>query len=110
MHDRLAPHFLLLQFLASHYHATRFSSSAMEKMYIRLFRSTLRNGAGIFDHPLARELQFHIVLLALKVLKLSTSIPEDIQWRIKDDILSFSLDWFKSPPRYGYSLPFISFC
>lgn len=100
MHDQFAPHFRIVQFLASHYQATRLSSSSTERAYLRLLKATLSALRRTKSHPLAREIHFQIVLLGLKVLMSSTTLNRVSRWRLKDDLLSAALAWFAQPPRY----------
>lgn len=98
-HDLIAPHYRVLQFITSHYTATRLSSPSIEKAYYRLLRVTFRGLRETASHPLAREVHFHIVLLGLRFLRYHTSISTTAQWRLKDDLLSAALAWFANPPR-----------
>lgn len=99
-HDLIAPHFRILQFLASHYTATRLNNATIEDAYLRLLKITLAGLRHTAGHPLAREVHFHIVLLGLKLLRHCTSLDTIARWRLKDDLLSAGLAWFAHPPRY----------
>ncbi|GAB7357443.1 hypothetical protein MBLNU459_g8368t1 [Dothideomycetes sp. NU459] len=102
IHDLIAPHFRLMQFLSSHFNATRLSSPHVERIFFRMTRITLaamRRGAA---HPLAREVHFHVVLLALRVLTYSTGCTAKAHWELKDQVLSAGLAWFAFPPRWSY--------
>ncbi|RAL63080.1 hypothetical protein DID88_004165 [Monilinia fructigena] len=88
-HNMLAPHMRLLQFLSSHFNATR----------LALKRST--------GHPLAREIRFQIVLFGLRVLRHTTTLDFPSKCRLKDKILSAALSWFTFAPRTAY---FIANC
>lgn len=98
-HDRIAPHFRVLQFLASHYTATRFNNSSIENAYLRFLKVTLRGLRDTAGHPLAREVHFHIILLGLRFLRSCTSLDAIARWRLKDDLLSAALAWFAHTPR-----------
>lgn len=98
-HDMITPHFRLLQFLSSHYTATRLSSTSIEKAYHRMIRATCRAFRRTSAHPLAREVHFTFVLLGLQVLRFNTSLSGVAQWRLKDDLLSAALAWFTHAPR-----------
>ncbi|KAI6798660.1 phosphatidylinositol 3 [Hortaea werneckii] len=52
--------------------------------------------------PLAREVHFQIVLLALKILKSFTTLELATKWRLKDAILSAGLAWFAMSPRWSF--------
>lgn len=99
-YDLIAPHFRLLQFLSSHFHATRLSSPYVEKVYHRLIHVTLDAMDVTTSHPLTREVHFHIVLLGLRILHFSTNMDRSANWRLKDRILSAALAWFALRPRY----------
>ena len=98
-HDLITPHFRLLQFLSSHYTATRLSSSSIEKAYHRMLRTTCRALRHTAGHPLAREVHFSFILLGLQVLRYNTTLSGTAQWRLKDDLLSAGLAWFAHSPR-----------
>ncbi|KAI9701436.1 MAG: phosphatidylinositol-4- kinase [Bogoriella megaspora] len=98
----VAPHFRLLQFLSSHFNATRLCSPYVEKTYDRLMHITLNAMQHTMGSPLGRENHFHVVLLGLHVLQYSTNINGAVQWRLKDRILSSALAWFKLPPRWSF--------
>lgn len=97
--DLLTPHLRVLQFLSSHYTATRLSSSSIEKAYYRMFRITCQALRHTTSHPLAREVHFSLILLGLQVLRYNTSLSGTAQWRFKDDLLSAGLAWFAHSPR-----------
>ena len=54
------------------------------------------------SQPLAREVHFHILLLALKVLRFSTHLDSAVRWRLKDATLSAGLAWFANSPRWSF--------
>jgi phosphatidylinositol 4-kinase len=96
----IAPHFRLLQFLSSHFNATRLGNPDVEKVYHRMMHVTLDSMRYLPVHPLAREAHFHVVLLGLKVLRHCTSLREMFKWRLKDRILTAGLAWFARSPKY----------
>jgi phosphatidylinositol 4-kinase len=100
--NHVAPHLRLTHFLSSHFNASRLTSPSVEHIYFRLMRVTLLTMRRTVSQPLAREVHFHLILLALKVLKNSTSSSIASQWRLKDAILSAALSWFTQPPRWSY--------
>jgi phosphatidylinositol 4-kinase len=101
-HNTISPHLRLTHFLSSHFSASRLTSPSVERVYHRLIRITLTSMRHAVSQPLAREVHFHIVLLALKVLKYSTRIDPVARWRLKDAILSGALAWFATAPKYSY--------
>ena len=102
----IAPHFRLVQFLSSHFNATRLGSRQIQRVYYRLVHITLDAMHHTVDHPLARETRFHIILLGLRILQFGTDTDAADQWRLKDKILSAALAWFCTPPRSAFlSLP-----
>ena len=98
-YNLIAPHFRLIQFLSSHFNATRLGSVHVQRAYYRLISSTLVFLRGTPGHPLARETYFHVALLGLKILQYSTEIDACAQWTLRDKILSAALHWFCLPPR-----------
>lgn len=65
----------------------------------RITLAAIRRGAA---HPLAREVHFHVVLMALRVLTYGTGSTGKAHWELKDQILSAGLAWFSFPPRWSY--------
>ncbi|KAK3330292.1 hypothetical protein B0H66DRAFT_55915 [Apodospora peruviana] len=102
VHNLLAPHTRLLQFLSSHYSATRLGSPDTQRIFLRLFDVTLDSIRHSTPHPMAREIRFQAVLLGLRVLKTSTTIGAVAQWRLKDLVLSAGLSWFNAAPRWSF--------
>ncbi|KAI9841229.1 MAG: phosphatidylinositol-4- kinase [Thelocarpon superellum] len=98
----IGPHLRILQFLASHYHATRLGSPHVEKIFLRLVHVTLDGLMHATTHPLAREIRLQIVLLGLTVLRHGTSLDGKAQYRLKDRILSAALTWFAAFPRWSF--------
>ncbi|KAF2759256.1 hypothetical protein EJ05DRAFT_339209 [Pseudovirgaria hyperparasitica] len=100
----IAPHFRLIQFLSSHFAASRLCSPYIERIYTRLIRVSVDAvGHGqTSSHPLAREVHLHIVLLALRILQYNTSVHDKQRWRLKDKILGAALAWFASPLKWSY--------
>ncbi|KKY13877.1 putative phosphatidylinositol 3-kinase 3 [Diplodia seriata] len=101
-YNLIAPHFRLLQFLESHFSATRLGSPHVERVYHRLMHITLSAMSHTTNHPLTREAHFHVVLLGLRILQYSTGSNTSGQWRLKDRILSAALAWFKERPRWSF--------
>jgi len=102
VHNLLAPHTTLLQFLSSHYNATRLGNPDTHSIFLRLLDITLATVRASTPHPMAREIRFQTVLLGLRVLKTSTTIGVIAQWRLKDSILSAGLGWFSAAPRWSF--------
>lgn len=98
----IAPHLRLTHFLSSHFSASKLTSPSVEHIYARLMRITLLAMRDTVNQPLAREVHFHILLLALKVLESSTLSSYAAQWRLKDAIISAGLTWFSAPPRWSF--------
>jgi phosphatidylinositol 4-kinase A len=101
-HNLIAPHLRILQFLGSHYNATRLGNPHIQKIFHRLVRITLEGLKHTTGHPLAREVRFQVVLFCLKVLTYSTGLDAAASWRLKDQILTGALTWFSFPPRYVF--------
>ncbi len=102
VHNLLAPHTRLLQFLSSHYNATRLGNPDTHHLFLRLLDATLDAVRRSTAHPMAREIRFQIVLFGLRVLKTSTTIGAVAQWRLKDSLLSAGLSWFSYAPQWSF--------
>lgn len=102
VHDLIAPHFRLVQFLSSHFNATRLSNPHTGRVFHRLMQVTLAALRRSGSHPLAREVHFHVILLALRVISYGTGYDEKARWELKDQILSAALRWFNFPARWSY--------
>ncbi|KAM0721899.1 hypothetical protein Q7P37_002824 [Cladosporium fusiforme] len=102
VHNLIAPHLRLTQFLSSHFNSSRLTAPSVERVYARLMRITATAMRHSIGHPLAREVHFHIVLLALDFLRLCTRVSAAAQWRLKDAVLSAGLAWFANPPLWSY--------
>lgn len=102
VHNLLAPHTRLLQFLSSHYNATRLGNADTHHIFLRLLDVTLDSIKDSTPHPMAREIRFQAVLLGLGVLKTCTVMGAIAQWRLKDMIVSAALGWFNAPPSWSF--------
>ncbi|KAH7132122.1 hypothetical protein B0J11DRAFT_217458 [Dendryphion nanum] len=102
IYNLIAPHFRLLQFLSSHFNASRLSNADVELVYIRMVHITLDAMVVGCPQPLAREAYFHAVLLGLKLVRHCTTIPNAIKWRLKDRILTAGLAWFAKAPEWSF--------
>ncbi|EME39585.1 hypothetical protein DOTSEDRAFT_91884 [Dothistroma septosporum NZE10] len=102
VHNLTAPHLRLAQFLSSHFSATRLTSPSVERVYSRLMRISLLAMQKTVSQPLAREVHFHIILLAQKVLRFAVHLDFAARWRLKDAILSAGLSWFVTAPRWSF--------
>ncbi|KAK3715278.1 Phosphatidylinositol 4-kinase stt4 [Vermiconidia calcicola] len=98
----IGPHLRLTHLLASHFSASRLISPSVEHVYGRLMRITMLAMKDTISQPLAREVHFQIVLLALRVLRYSTHMDAVARWRLKDAILSGGLAWFAMPPCWSF--------
>lgn len=102
VHNLLSPHTRLLQFLSSHFNATRLGSTDTQSAFVRLLDITLEELKKSTPHPMARELRLQIVVFGLKVLRTSTAIGPVSQWRLKDKVLSAALSWFCKAPKWSF--------
>lgn len=102
VHNLLSPHTRLLQFLSSHFNATRLGSPDTQTVFVRLVDVTLEELKKATPHPMAREVRLQIVLFGLKVLRTLTTIGPVSQWRLKDKLLSAALSWFSSTPKWSF--------
>jgi phosphatidylinositol 4-kinase len=100
IYNLIAPHFRLLQFLSSHFVASRLGKSDFERVYVRLIHITLDAMSVGCSQPLAREAYFHIILLGLKIVRFSTTLSSPIKWRFMDRLLTAALAWFAHAPQY----------
>ncbi|KIX00291.1 uncharacterized protein Z518_10430 [Rhinocladiella mackenziei CBS 650.93] len=101
-HNTISPHFRLIQFFESHFNAIRLGSVNTQRTFVRMLERTLRGFLQIKGHPLLREIQFHLVLFALQVVKFSTCLSKLCTWKLKDLILSVGLQWFAKPPAWSF--------
>lgn len=101
-HNTIAPHFRCLQFFESHFNAIRLGSANTQRTIVRMLERTLRGFLHINGHPLLRDMQFHLVLFALRVFKFSTSLNKLALWKLKDLILGVGLRWFANPPAWSF--------
>ena len=102
VHNLISPHLRVLQFLVSHFSASRLGGPHLRRSAHRLISITLdglRTSAG---HPLLREFYFEIILFGLQMLRLSDDLGKAAKWRLKDRILSAALNWFSHPPRWTF--------
>ena len=95
----LSPHLRILQFFESHFNAIRLASPHLQRIFSRAISRTLVALQRTNGHPLSREVHFHIVLLGLRTLQYSTTQSRPYKWKLKDQILSAALSWFRHPPR-----------
>lgn len=102
IHDMLSPHIRLLHFFTSHFNATRLGSNDTQRVFLRMLDLTLTALKEAPSHPMSRELRFQIVLFGLKVLRSSTAIGATAQWRLKEQILSAGLGWFRNAPKWSF--------
>ncbi len=99
IYNLIAPHFRLLQFLSSHFSASRLNKPDVERIYIRMMHITLEALSAGCSQPLAREAYFHIVLLGLRIARHSITLSTTIRWRLIDRILTAALAWFAKAPQ-----------
>lgn len=97
--NTLSPHLRVLQFFESHFNAIRLGNLQDQQLFCRLISSTVVGLAKTQGHPLAREIHFRIVLFGLNILKHFSPRNKAASWKLKDQILSAALAWFKHPPR-----------
>ncbi|RAL15683.1 1-phosphatidylinositol 4-kinase STT4 [Aspergillus homomorphus CBS 101889] len=100
--EKLIPHLRVLEFFESHFNATRLANAQGQPLFCRLIDGTTTGLLQASNHPLARELYFRIILFSLKVLSTCSSQDEAFQWKIKDQILSAALTWFRTSPRWSF--------
>ena len=101
-HNTISPHFRLIQFFESHFNAIRLGSANTQRTFIRMLERTLGGFLHVKGHPLLRDIQFRVVLFALRVLKASTCLNRLSQWKLRDNILSVGLQWFAKPPYWSF--------
>ena len=98
----ISPHLRIMQFFESHFNAIRLGSTNSQRTLIRTISRTLLGFQQHSGHPLTREIHFHAVLLATKILRFSTCLTKTSLWRMKDQILSAALRWFSRPPAWSF--------
>ncbi|CAI6341867.1 unnamed protein product [Periconia digitata] len=102
IYNLIAPHYRLLQFLSSHFSASRLGNPDIELVYSRMMHVTLDALKTGCKQPLAREAYFHIILLGLRVVRHCTTLPKAIIWRLTDRILTAGLAWFAKAPEWSF--------
>ncbi|KAJ5664754.1 hypothetical protein N7462_011567 [Penicillium macrosclerotiorum] len=100
--NTLSPHLRILQFFESHFSAIRLGNLQDQQLFCRLISSTLVALSKTRGHPLAREIHFRIVLFGLRILKHLSPRNAAASWKLKDQILSAALSWFKHTPRWSF--------
>jgi phosphatidylinositol 4-kinase A len=98
----IAPHLRVMQFFESHFNAIRLGSTNSQRTLIRAISRTLLGFQNHSGHPLTREIHFHAVLLALRMLRFNTCLTKVSLWRLKDQTLSAALRWFNQPPAWSF--------
>ncbi|PVI01342.1 hypothetical protein DM02DRAFT_613746 [Periconia macrospinosa] len=102
IYNVIAPHYRLLQFLSSHFSASRLGNPDVELVYTRMVHITLDALKSGCQQPLAREAYFHIILLGLRIVRHCTTLPNAIKWRLTDRILTAGLAWFAKAPEWSF--------
>ncbi|ERF71300.1 hypothetical protein EPUS_03454 [Endocarpon pusillum Z07020] len=100
--NMISPHLRVHQVFASHFNAIRLGSLNTQRAFIRMIRKTLDAFRKISTHPLAREVYFHVILLAMQILRFNTCLSENSAWQLKDQLLSTGLHWFSFPPVWSF--------
>lgn len=100
-HKVLSPHSHVLQFFESHFSSIQLGNLQDQQLFCRLIDKTSVGLMQTSGHPLSRELHFRIILFGLKVLKHFSSVDPASSWKLKDQLLSAALSWFRHPPRYA---------
>lgn len=100
--NTISPHLRLMQFFESHFNAIRLGSSNTQRTFVRMVIRTLSGLDDAKSHPLMREIHFHIILFALRVLQYSTCLNKSTMWRLKDHVLSTALRWFCHSPAWSF--------
>lgn len=98
----LSPHLRVLQFFESHFSAIRLGNLQDQQLAIRLVSSTAAGLSKSKGHPLAREVHFRFVLFGLTIVRHLTPRNSGAAWKLKDQVLSAALGWFKHPPRWSF--------
>lgn len=100
--NTLSPHMRVLQFFESHFNAVRLGNLQDQQLFCRLVSSTVVALANTQSHPLAREIHFRIIVFGLKILQNLRPRNGPATWKLKDQILSAALSWFKHTPRWSF--------
>jgi len=101
-HNSISPHYRVLQFFESHFNAVRLGTVHTQRTFIRVTERTLQGFIHINGHPLLREIHFHAVLFALRVLRSSVCLNKLSTWRLKDQIVAAGLRWFSTPLAWSF--------
>ena len=96
----ITPHQKILHMLSSHFHACRLGNPHLLKVFQRMVRVSMAGLKDATGHPLARETRLHLIYFALQVLRYSShTMGNQLQFNLKDQILSGALSWFYHSPR-----------
>jgi len=101
-HNLIAPHLRLLQFLSSHFNASRLGNPHSQRVFHKLIVTTLKGLKHSTAHPLAREFCFQAVLFGLNILRHCAGLDQTARWNLKDTLLSAALSWFRYTPRWSF--------
>ena len=100
--NTISPNLRLIHFFQSHFNAIRLASDNTQHTFIRMMEKTLRSFMHVQAHPLLREVHFHVVSFALRLLRFSTCFTKLSLWSFKDLIISVGLSWFNAPPAWSF--------
>ena len=100
--NTISPHFRLLQFFESHFNAIRLGTVHTQAVFARMIHKTLLGFKMNGGHPLTREIHFHVILFALNILRYNTTLRPGSHWKLRDEIFSVSLSWFKHFPAWSF--------
>lgn len=102
VNNLISPHRRILQFLTSHFSASRLGSLHLRRSAHRLVCITLEGLQTSSGHPLLREFHFEMIAFGLVVLHLSEELGKAAKWRLRDRILSAGLAWFAHASRWSF--------
>ncbi|KAJ2803096.1 phosphatidylinositol-4- kinase [Coemansia guatemalensis] len=102
----LAPHMLLIEFLAQRFDSVKhlpYSNFAVISAILRILQVTFDNADRISSNALARGPLFMLVHLGFKLLKLGFESSPILEAKLRDGLYDLAFRWFALPPCWSFS-------
>ncbi|PIA16863.1 hypothetical protein COEREDRAFT_41956 [Coemansia reversa NRRL 1564] len=102
----LAPHMLLIEFLAQRFDSVKhlpYCNFAVISAILRILQATFDNVDCISSNALARGPLFMLVHLGFKLLKLGFESSPILEAKLRDGLYDLAFRWFALPPCWSFS-------
>ncbi|KAJ2080126.1 phosphatidylinositol-4- kinase [Coemansia sp. RSA 988] len=102
----LAPHLLLIEFLAQRFDSVKhlpYSNFGVISAILRILQVTFDNADRISSNALARGPLFMLVHLGFKLLKLGFESSPILEAKLRDGLYDLAFRWFALPPCWSFS-------